>query len=272
MERKLKQLNDLLKELGSVLIAYSGGVDSTFLAVAAHRALGERVLAVTASSPTYPQSEIEAAKNLASQLGIRHLVIETDELADSSFVANDTNRCYYCKKELFNRLQQLAVQENMAWVVDGSNLDDLKDYRPGRRAAAEFGVRSPLCEVGLTKQEIRVLSHRWGLPTWDKPSLACLASRFPYGSPITIEVLTRISQAEAYLRQFGVKQVRVRHHDHVARIEVEQQDMALFLEESLRLRIVEKLRSLGYTYITLDLAGFRSGSMNEIVNRDRTPI
>ncbi len=264
-ETKLTRLESILKELGSVLIAYSGGVDSTFLVAAAQRVLGEHAVAVTAASPTYPASEVESAQQLAKAIGIRHITIESHELDDACFVSNDSQRCYYCKRELFGLLRDIASREGLDWLVDGSNYDDLGDYRPGRRAAEELRVRSPLCEAGLTKDEIRALSLRQGLPTWDKPPLACLASRIPYGTPIKIELLERIGQAEDYLRSLGIRQLRVRHHGDIARIEVDPQSIPLLAAEVTRAGLVERFGDLGWVYVTLDLAGYRTGSMNEVL-------
>ncbi len=249
----------------SALIAYSGGVDSTFLLKIARDTLGTDVLAVTADSPTYPSQEIQEARILARKLSVRHLTIETEEFADSNFVSNPPDRCYYCKKELFSKLRKIARENHLNHILDGSNLDDEKDFRPGMRAAREFGVRSPLREAGLTKEDIRQLSKKLDLATWNKPALACLASRFPYGKSLTNQALSRVGKAEKLLRDMGIGQVRVRDHGHIARIEVTRREINRLLSDSFREKLVEKIKQLGYTYVTLDLEGYRTGSMNEVL-------
>jgi uncharacterized protein len=251
LQHKLTNLQHILKQLGSALIAYSGGVDSTFLAAIAHDALGRDVLAVTAASPIHPPQETEMAVAQARELGIRHLIIETDELSTPLFVANDVHRCYYCKRHLLQRLRRLADEQGLEWVIEGSNCDDATEWRPGKVAIAELGIRSPLCEAGLGKDKIRALSQKRGLITWDKPSESCLATRIPYGTPISGELLQRILKAEDYLHQLGVRKLRVRHHGESACIEVGVESLPLLLER--REEIMEKFRNLGYAYITLSL-------------------
>ena len=262
-EEKFCHLKEMLSQLESVVVAYSGGVDSSLLLKLCQDVLGEKVLAVTASSPIHPSQELVKAMEIAKSLSVKHLVIETKELESPVFVTNTPDRCYYCKLELFGELKKLATAQGMNNVVDGSNYDDLSDHRPGARAAAGLGIQHPLQEAQITKEEIRFLSREIGLPNWSKPSLACLASRFPYGTSITKEGLAMIDEAETFLHSLGIGQVRVRHQGKIARIEVEPQDMGILLNELNRQRILSRFRELGYVYITLDLAGYHSGSMNE---------
>ncbi len=261
--QKLERLQTILRRMESCVLAYSGGVDSTFLLKVAHDVLGDRVLAVTATSETYPAEELEEAVTLARQIGARHLVLETRELENEDFASNPPTRCYFCKTELFSKLEKVAREESLAYVIDGFNVDDLGDFRPGMQAGQERGVRSPLREAGMGKAEIRALSQEMGLPTWDKPALACLSSRIPYGNRITREKLDQIDAAERFLRQIGFRQLRVRHHDNIARIEVSPEEMETLLVHAEA--IVKRLKSLGFLYVTMDLQGYRTGSMNEVL-------
>jgi len=262
MIEKEAALGDALSSLRSVIVAYSGGVDSAYLAYIASRTLGDRAVAVTADSPSYPERHRQLAIRIARDFGLRHEIIHTHELDVAEYRANPANRCSYCKRELYSHLSRLASERD-AVVVDGNNADDRGDYRPGRQAAREFGVRSPLDEVELTKAEIRELSKRAGLPTWDEPASACLSSRIPYTNEVTDEKLRTIERAEEALRDLGFRVFRVRHHDTVARIEIARDEMARALEPEISAAIARALKAAGYRYVSLDLEGYRTGSLNE---------
>jgi len=268
--QKVEVLRGILHEIGSLVLGFSGGVDSTFLLRVAVDTLGtDNVLAVSARSPTYPDEEFKAAREYAESLGARFKAIDSGETDVPEFCANPSDRCYYCKRELFGRLAEVAREEGLEAVCDGTNADDLSDHRPGRRAIDELGVRSPLMEAGFSKNDIRELSREMDLPTWDKPALACLASRFPYGTEITTEKLEQIAGAERALRARGFRQIRVRHHGAVARIEVGPEEISRFVDRELAAAIVNELKALGFSYVALDLEGYRTGSMNEVLPEEK---
>jgi pyridinium-3,5-biscarboxylic acid mononucleotide sulfurtransferase len=267
LEEKEQRLRAQLRNYGSAIIAFSGGVDSAYLAYLAHDELGARALAVTGDSASYPTFQRELADQLTSRFGIGHEIIFTEEFDDPNYVNNPPNRCYYCKAELYTKLNEYAAARGFAVILDGTNADDVGDYRPGRQAASERGVCSPLLECGLTKADIRELSRRAGLPTWNEPASACLSSRVPYGQIVTLEKLTMVDRAEIALKQMGFRQVRVRHHGDIGRIEVADEEMPRALDLKMAQRISASLKAIGFKYVALDLEGYRTGSLNETLKR-----
>lgn len=262
---KYDALKKYIKSFGSVAVAFSSGVDSTFLLYASKEALGDQAIAVTASSCSFPKRELDEAKAYCKSMGIRHLIVRSEELEIEGFSQNPANRCYLCKKELFEKIREIAGSEGIAEIAEGSNLDDNGDYRPGLIAVAELGIKSPLREVGFTKKEIRTLSRYLGLPTWEKQSFACLASRFPYGETISEEKLRMVDQAEQFLLDMGFHQLRVRIHGDIARIELMPEEFPRFLSEEVRSQVNEHFKKIGFHYVTLDIQGYRTGSMNEVL-------
>ncbi|MCG9127338.1 ATP-dependent sacrificial sulfur transferase LarE [Candidatus Poribacteria bacterium] len=267
LQTKIDHLYECLRNYEKVIVAFSGGVDSTFLAEASQHALGEKALAVTAISDSYPIREMKAAQEIAKQIGIRFETVNTQELDLEGYASNPTNRCFFCKTELFDKLRPIAEKYNVGTIVYGAIPDDVGDHRPGMDAAKQMGIQAPLIDVDLTKDEIREISKVWDLPTWDKPAFACLSSRFPYGMRITRELLRQVDAAEQFLYDMGIRQFRVRHHGELARIELEADEMNRFYKKETRDQINEHFYTLGYTHVTLDLQGYRSGSLNEGVTK-----
>jgi uncharacterized protein len=268
VEEKRRQLEALLKEMKGVLVAFSGGVDSSVLLAAAHKALGDFAVGATGTSASVPAHDLECARTIASRLGVRWITFESGELDDPLYRTNPHNRCYFCKKSIFSRLLAKASEEGLPFVVEGSNMDDLSDIRPGMAALRELGIRSPFLEVCIDKQMVRRLAKHYGLPNWDKPSSACLASRIPYGELITSERLERIDRSESVLRNMGFRQLRVRDHGTLARVEILPEDMGRLLENGLRQAVVAACKDAGYIFVTLDLQGYRTGAMNEAVTEN----
>ncbi len=264
LQDKYERLKKIIEEMGSLVIGFSGGVDSTLLLKVAHDILKDKVIAVIGKSETYPEDEFKEAIKLAEFIGVRYKIVTTEETDNLKFAENPPDRCYYCKTELFSKLKEIAKAEGIKWIADGTNADDVKDFRPGLKAVKENNIRSPLLEVGLTKNEIRELSRLLGLPTWDKPSFACLSSRFPYGMSIDREKLKKIDKAESFLRKLGLKVFRVRLiNENTVRIETGKEEFKKFFDDDFRAKVISELKNLGFIYITLDLEGYRTGSMNE---------